>query len=99
VTIPLHSRDIYVDGDKIHRLAPTQETEHKNEDFELQGNANDFQSQSILSVPRVLRNPSVVDLSQEDMKLLLCNNHQPHVVNIFYSPKTPTHGNSTIKRK
>lgn len=99
MTTPLHSRNIYANDDKIHKLAPTQETQHKNEDFELQGNANNSQSQSIINVPRVLKNPSVVDLFLEDTKLLLCNNRQPHVVNILDSPITPTPGNTTIKRK
>ncbi len=75
MTTPLHSKDINVDGDKIHRPTPTQETQHKNEDFELQRNANDFQSPSIINVLKVPINLSVVDLSQENTKLLVSNSH------------------------
>lgn len=74
-TTPLHLKNINVDGDKIHRPAFAQETQHKNEDFELQGNANDFQSQLIINVLKVPRNLSVVDLSQENTKLLPSNSH------------------------
>ncbi len=38
---------------------------HKNENFELQGNANGFQSQLIINVLKVPRNLSVVDISRK----------------------------------
>ncbi len=93
VTIPLHSIDINVKGDRICKPTHAQETQDKNEDFESQGNANDSQDQPIPNVPKVQRNPNVVNLSQEDMKLLSGNSRQPLVVNLPISPTTPSHGN------
>ncbi len=90
---PLHSKNINVDGDEICKLAPTQvaqETQDENENFELQRNANDFQDQPIPNVPGVLKNPSVMDLSQENMDLLPSNGHQPPMVNLFNSLTTLT---------
>ncbi len=68
MTIPLHSININVKGDKICKPTPTQETQDENENFESQGNPNDYQDQPIPNVPGVQINPSVVDLSQENTK-------------------------------
>jgi hypothetical protein len=40
-----------------------------------------------------------MDLSQENTKLLPRNSHQPLMANLFHSPTTLTHGNTTIKKK
>lgn len=97
MTIPLHSININVKGDKICKPTPTQKTQDENENFESQGNPNDSQDQPIPNVPGVQRNPSVVDLSQENTKFLSSNSRQPLVVNLLISPTTPTHGNTIIK--
>jgi hypothetical protein len=97
VTIPLHSININVKGDKICKPTPTQETQDENENFESQGNPNDPQNQPIPNVPGV-HNPSVVDLFQENTKFLSSNSRQPLVVNLLISFTTPTHGNPIIKR-
>jgi len=98
VTIPLHCININVKGDKICKPIPTQETQDENENFESQGNPNDSQNQPIPNVRGVQRNPSVVDLFQENTKFLSSNSRQPLVVYFLISFTTPTHGNTIIKR-
>lgn len=44
VIIPLHTKDINVEGDRIHGLALAKETQNENDKFQLQDNTNDFQN-------------------------------------------------------
>jgi hypothetical protein len=94
----LHSIDINVKGDRICKPALAQETQYENENFESQENANDSQDQPMPNVHGVQRNTKVMDLSQENMMLLLSNSHQPLMVNLPISPTTLAPGNTTIKR-
>jgi len=98
VTIPLHSININVKGDKIcrpqhlHKRHKTKMKILNHKGIQTTFKINQFQ------IFWVQRNPSVVDLSQENTKLISSNSHQPHVVNLPISPTTPTHSNTTIKR-
>jgi hypothetical protein len=84
---------------QLHKFRVTQETQDEIKDFKSQRNANDSQDQPIPNVPGVLRNPSVMDLSQKNTKLLPSNSHQPPMVNLLDSPTTLTHGKTIIKKK
>lgn len=44
VIIPLHTKDVNVEGDRIHGLALAKETQNENDKFPLQDNINDFQN-------------------------------------------------------